>query len=221
MNCIPPRAGYLQGLRDLCSRHGTVLIFDEVMTGFRVALGGAQQLYGITPDLSTFGKIIGGGMPVGAYGGKREIMEKGRTVRADLPGRHAFRQSGGDGRGPGHAGTDPGARVSTPSSNARHTCWRTACVRSRPMPACHSTRTPSAACSACSSRRTKWKPIHRPLPATCRPSTASSTRCSSAGVYLAPSAFEAGFMSLAHSAQDIADTLQAARDAFRGQKQPS
>src|SRR5512143_541175 len=76
MNCIPPRAGYLQGLRELCSRHGTLLIFDEVMTGFRVALGGAQQLYGITPDLSTFGKIIGGGMPVGAYGGRRDIMEK-------------------------------------------------------------------------------------------------------------------------------------------------
>src|SRR5512143_3080301 len=76
MNCIPPRAGYLQGLRELCSRHGTLLIFDEVMTGFRVALGGAQQLYGITPDLTTLGKVIGGGMPVGAFGGKRAIMEK-------------------------------------------------------------------------------------------------------------------------------------------------
>jgi glutamate-1-semialdehyde 2,1-aminomutase len=76
MNCIPPRAGYLQGLRELCTRHGALLIFDEVMTGFRVALGGAQQLYGITPDLSTFGKVIGGGMPVGAYGGRRDIMER-------------------------------------------------------------------------------------------------------------------------------------------------
>ena len=75
MNCIPPVEGYLQGLRDLCDQHGVLLIFDEVMTGFRVALGGAQALYGITPDLSTFGKVIGGGMPVGAFGGKREIME--------------------------------------------------------------------------------------------------------------------------------------------------
>lgn len=75
MNCIPPVAGYLQGLRDLCDKHGVLLIFDEVMTGFRVALGGAQALYGITPDLSTFGKVIGGGMPVGAFGGKRELME--------------------------------------------------------------------------------------------------------------------------------------------------
>lgn len=75
MNCIPPVAGYLQGLRDLCDQHGVLLIFDEVMTGFRVALGGAQALYGITPDLSTFGKVIGGGMPVGAFGGKRQYME--------------------------------------------------------------------------------------------------------------------------------------------------
>ncbi len=75
MNCIPPVDGYLQGLRELCDQHGVLLIFDEVMTGFRVALGGAQALYGITPDLSTFGKVIGGGMPVGAFGGKREYME--------------------------------------------------------------------------------------------------------------------------------------------------
>ncbi len=75
MNCIPPVDGYLQGLRDLCDEYGVVLIFDEVMTGFRVALGGAQAHYGVTPDMSTFGKVIGGGMPVGAFGGKRELME--------------------------------------------------------------------------------------------------------------------------------------------------
>jgi len=75
MNCIPPLEGYLQGLRDLCDQYGVLLIFDEVMTGFRVALGGAQSLYAVTPDLSTFGKVIGGGMPVGAFGGKREFME--------------------------------------------------------------------------------------------------------------------------------------------------
>jgi glutamate-1-semialdehyde 2,1-aminomutase len=76
MNCIPPVAGYLEGLRSACSQHGCLLIFDEVMTGFRVALQGAQGLFGITPDLSTFGKVIGGGMPVGAFGGKREFMEQ-------------------------------------------------------------------------------------------------------------------------------------------------
>ncbi|MFZ9363721.1 MAG: glutamate-1-semialdehyde 2,1-aminomutase [Arenimonas sp.] len=73
-NCILPAEGYLQHLRDLCTQYGSLLIFDEVMTGFRVALGGAQALYGITPDLTTFGKIIGGGMPVGAYGGRRDLL---------------------------------------------------------------------------------------------------------------------------------------------------
>ena len=75
MSCIPPKPGFLAGLRALCDEYGSVLIFDEVMTGFRVALGGAQALYGITPDLTTLGKIIGGGLPVGAFGGKQDIMQ--------------------------------------------------------------------------------------------------------------------------------------------------
>lgn len=74
MGCIPPAAGFLKGLRDLCSAHGALLIFDEVMTGFRVALGGAQELFNVKPDLTCLGKIIGGGLPVGAYGGRKEIM---------------------------------------------------------------------------------------------------------------------------------------------------
>jgi len=75
MGCIPPAPGFLQGLRSLCTKDGIVLIFDEVMTGFRVAPGGAQQLYNIVPDLTTLGKVIGGGLPVGAYGGKKDIMK--------------------------------------------------------------------------------------------------------------------------------------------------
>ncbi|QQE88092.1 glutamate-1-semialdehyde 2,1-aminomutase [Azotobacter chroococcum] len=75
MNCVPPAPGFLEGLREQCDKHGVVLIFDEVMTGFRVALGGAQAHYGVTPDLSTFGKIVGGGMPVGCFGGRQAIME--------------------------------------------------------------------------------------------------------------------------------------------------
>ncbi len=75
MGCVLPKPGYLEGLRTLCDQHGIVLIFDEVMTGFRLAAGGAQELLGVTPDLTTLGKVIGGGMPVGAYGGKREIMD--------------------------------------------------------------------------------------------------------------------------------------------------
>jgi glutamate-1-semialdehyde 2,1-aminomutase len=75
MGCVPPQPGYLQKLRHLCDSNGIVLIFDEVMTGFRLSLGGAQQLYGVSPDMTTMGKIIGGGLPVGAYGGRREIMD--------------------------------------------------------------------------------------------------------------------------------------------------
>jgi glutamate-1-semialdehyde 2,1-aminomutase len=74
MGCVLPKDGYLQGLRDICTKEGIVLIFDEVMTGFRLAKGGAQERFGVTPDMTTLGKIIGGGMPVGAYGGKTEIM---------------------------------------------------------------------------------------------------------------------------------------------------
>ncbi|MEN8711863.1 MAG: glutamate-1-semialdehyde 2,1-aminomutase [Arenicellales bacterium] len=76
MNCVPPVPGFLQGLRDLCDQHGTVLIFDEVMTGFRVALGGAQAHYSVSPDLTTLGKVIGGGLPVGAFGGRAELMDQ-------------------------------------------------------------------------------------------------------------------------------------------------
>ncbi len=75
MNCVPPAMGFLEGLRDLCSDHGALLIFDEVMTGFRVGLHGAQGRYGVTPDLTALGKVIGGGLPVGAFGGRRDIME--------------------------------------------------------------------------------------------------------------------------------------------------
>jgi glutamate-1-semialdehyde 2,1-aminomutase len=75
MGCVPPASGFLQGLREVCDRTGTLLIFDEVMTGFRVAWGGAQALYGVSPDLTTLGKVIGGGLPIGAYGGKRELMD--------------------------------------------------------------------------------------------------------------------------------------------------
>ena len=75
MNCIPPEQGFLEALRELCTQYGVVLIFDEVMCGFRAAKGGAQEVYGVTPDMTTLGKVIGGGMPVGAFGGKKEIME--------------------------------------------------------------------------------------------------------------------------------------------------
>src|SRR6202008_126367 len=75
MGLVPPGEGFLTGLRDLCTRHGIVLIFDEVISGFRAARGGAQELFGVRPDLTCLGKIIGGGLPVGAYGGRADLME--------------------------------------------------------------------------------------------------------------------------------------------------
>ncbi len=214
MNCIPPRAGYLQGLRELCSRHGAVLIFDEVMTGFRVALGGAQQLYGITPDLSTFGKIIGGGMPVGAYGGKREIMEKvapsGPIYQAGTLSGNPVAMAAGLAmleliQAPGFyaelerkthlladglraVAADAGVPFGTNAVCGMFGLFFTAEKVE--------TYTQATACDVPAFNRFFHDMLER-------------------GVYLAPSAFEAGFMSLAHSEHDIADTLQAARDAFR------
>ena len=94
MNLIAPTPGFLQGLRELCDRHGAVLIFDEVMTGFRLHLQGAQGLYGVAPDLTTLGKVIGGGMPVGAFGGTRAIMEKIAPLGPGVSGGNAVGQSG-------------------------------------------------------------------------------------------------------------------------------
>ena len=108
MNLIAPRREFLEAMRELCDQYGSVLIFDEVMTGFRVGLGSAQGLYGITPDLSTFGKVVGGGMPLGAFGGRREIMEQDRAARPGLSGRHAVRQPAVRGRRSGDAEEDPG-----------------------------------------------------------------------------------------------------------------
>ena len=85
MSLVAPRPSFLEALRGLCTRYGAVLIFDEVMTGFRVALGGAQSLYGVAPDLTTLGKVIGGGLPVGACGGRRDIMQKNTPLRPLYP----------------------------------------------------------------------------------------------------------------------------------------
>jgi glutamate-1-semialdehyde 2,1-aminomutase len=82
MGCVPPVAGFLEGLREICTREGAVLVFDEVMTGFRVAAGGAQERFGVMPDLTTLGKVIGGGLPVGAYGGREDLM---RQIAPDGP----------------------------------------------------------------------------------------------------------------------------------------
>jgi glutamate-1-semialdehyde 2,1-aminomutase len=213
MNCIPPRPGYLDGLRELCSRHGTLLIFDEVMTGFRVAAGGAQQLYGITPDLSTFGKVIGGGMPVGAYGGRREIMEQ---VAPSGPIYQAGTLSGNPVAMA--AGLAMLELIQAPDFYAaleRKTHLLADGLRAVALEAGVPLST-NAVCGMFgiffSSKKveTYTQAVACDVAAFNRFFHAMLTR----GVYLAPSAFEAGFMSNAHSEQDIADTLTAARAAF-------
>jgi glutamate-1-semialdehyde 2,1-aminomutase len=214
MNLILPKPGFLQGLRDVCDRNGAVLIFDEVMTGFRLHLQGAQGLYGITPDLTTLGKVIGGGMPVGAFGGRRAIMEKiaplgpvyqagtlsGNpvavaaglaTLRAiQAPGFHArlaertLALTTGLGGAARRAGVDF-------SAQAIGGMFGIYFARTAPDSL--------ATVMACDKDRFN-RFFHRML---------------DAGVYLAPSAFEAGFVSAAHSADDIDQTLRLAEESLR------
>ena len=214
MNCIPPRAGYLQGLRELCTQHGALLIFDEVMTGFRVALGGAQQLYGIKPDLSTFGKVIGGGMPVGAYGGRREIMEK---VAPSGPIYQAGTLSGNPiAMAAGLAMLEiiqqPGFHADLERKTQLLADGLLAVALEAGVPF-----TVNRVCGmfglffTAENVETYAQATHCDVAAFNRFFHAMLER----GVYLAPSAFEAGFMSTAHGEGDIAATLDAARAAFR------
>ncbi|ALN89902.1 MULTISPECIES: glutamate-1-semialdehyde 2,1-aminomutase [Lysobacter] len=212
-NCILPEDGYLQHLRELCSRHGALLIFDEVMTGFRVALGGAQQRYGIVPDLSTFGKIIGGGMPVGAYGGRRDLMSQ---VAPSGPIYQAGTLSGNPvAMAAGLATLEliqaPGFHDALERSTHALCDGLEAAAREAGV-AFHTTRAPgmfglyfregpvrSFADAMASDTQRFNRFFHGML---------------ERGVYLAPSAFEAGFVSSAHGEAEIAQTIEAARAAF-------
>ena len=213
-NCLPPRAGYLQHLRELCTRHGALLIFDEVMTGFRVALGGAQALYGVTPDLSTFGKIIGGGMPVGAYGGRRDLMAQiapsgpiyqagtlsGNPVAmaaglamlelVQAPGFHDRLSAATNALCDGleSAAREAGVALTTNRVGGMFGLFFT----SEKV----DTYAQAIACDTQAFNRFFHAMLER-------------------GVYLAPSAYEAGFISSAHDAAVIAETIGAAREAFQ------
>ncbi|MDC8804652.1 glutamate-1-semialdehyde 2,1-aminomutase [Halomonas pacifica] len=214
MNCIPPLPGFLEGLRKVCDRHGSVLIFDEVMTGFRVALGGAQAYYGITPDLTCLGKIVGGGMPVGAFGGKREIMEQISPL------------------GPVYqAGTLSGSPLAMAAGIALLTKVREPgfhdALAQRVETLCSGleTRAKAAGIEMITQRAggmfgvffTGQSRVDNFAQATACDAAAFRTFFSAMldeGVYLAPSAYEAGFMSSAHTAEDIQATLDAAERAF-------
>ncbi len=213
MNCIPPAPGFLAGLRELCTRYGSVLIFDEVMTGFRVARGGAQELYGVIPDLTTLGKIIGGGMPVGAFGGKRAIMEQLAPL------------------GPVYqAGTLSGNPVALAAGLATLDLIASprfhADLAAKTRQLCDELVT--AACEAGVLLTTNYVGGMFGLFFTAENVTnyAQATACDverfktffhgmlAEGVYFAPSAFEAGFMSSAHTEADLDATAVAARRVF-------
>jgi glutamate-1-semialdehyde 2,1-aminomutase len=214
MGVVPPAEGFLSGLRALTQAHGALLIFDEVMTGFRVAPGGAQALYGIDPDLTTLGKVIGGGLPVGAYAGKREIME---TVAPAGPMYQAGTLSGnplamtaglvtlGELRRPGAF-----ERLAARTERLCEGIGQAAAAAGVPV---HQTRAGTMFCTYFSSA-----PVTDYASAKAS-DTAAFGRFFQAmlaqGVYLAPSQFEAGFTSTAHDDEAIEATIEAARRAFR------
>ncbi|MGM0525035.1 MAG: glutamate-1-semialdehyde 2,1-aminomutase [Pseudomonadota bacterium] len=214
MNCIPPVPGFLEGLRDICDNYGSVLIFDEVMSGFRAAPGGAQERYGVTPDLTTLGKVIGGGMPVGAFGGKTEVMD---YIAPNGPVYQAGTLSGNPvAMSAGLAAlsqlTKPGlyeqlyARVDQLLDGLQ----QLADEAGIPL-------TTNRAGSMFGFFFTTEKEVTTYQQATqCNMEHFRSFYHSmlEQGVYLAPSAFEGGFMSAAHTEQDIKDTLAAAKQAF-------
>jgi glutamate-1-semialdehyde 2,1-aminomutase len=212
MGCIPPEPGFLQGLRDLTERHGAVLIFDEVMTGFRVAQGGAQALYGVTPDLTTLGKIIGGGLPVGAFGGRVEIMSH---VAPEGPVYQAGTLSGNPlATAAGLAMLDAldASVYATLATTTEKLCQGLIAAAARHGVAV----TVNRVCGMFSvffsgSRITEFDHV-------ANTDVAAFNRFFHAmldqGVYLAPSAFEAAFVSTAHDDAAVQATLDAADRAF-------
>jgi glutamate-1-semialdehyde 2,1-aminomutase len=215
MGVVPPAEGFLAGLRELCDTHGVVLIFDEVITGFRVALGGAQERFGVVPDLTTLGKIIGGGFPVGAFGGKREIMEKLAPVG---PVYQAGTLSGNPvamvaGLATLAALKQPGVYAELERKGARLEAGLRAAVDSARIPA-YLTRVGSMACMFFTDAEVRdWTTA----------ATSDTARYAAyfrgmldAGFWLAPSQFEATFVGLAHSDADIDAMTAAAADVLAG-----
>ena len=173
---VPPADGFLAGLRDRCRQHGILLIFDEVISGFRASAGGAQDLFGIDPDLTCLGKIIGGGLPVGAYGGRADIMEHGRAGRSGVSGRNAVGKSGGDDGGALGAEASGAEAVSKPRTT-RGGCSRPAWPTPHATPACRFRSTRSARCSRRSSRQRRCATISPRWPRTPAHTRRSSTEC--------------------------------------------
>ena len=219
MNCIPPSKSFLLGLRELCDVHGIVLIFDEVMSGFRVSLGGAQQWYGVTPDMTCLGKVIGGGLPVGAFGGKREIMEYlaplGPVYQAGTLSGNPLAMAAG--LAMLKAIQQPGFYPQLEARVKQMLDGFQAAADKRGIPF-----SSNSAGSMFGLFFTELDEV------TCFKDVAE--QCDGErfnqffhgmlqqGVYLAPSSFEAGFMSIAHSEQDIEATIAAAEHVMTNLK---
>ena len=207
MGCVPPQPGFLEALREITARHGALLILDEVMTGFRVAFGGAQQRYGIRPDMTTLGKVIGGGLPIGAYGGRAEIMRRvapaGPIYQAGTLSGNPLAVAAGlamlrylkahpeiyvelESKSTAIAGAAP-AGITVNRVGSMFTWFFT----DQPVTDYDSAKRSDTA---------RFAAFHRSM--------------LDHGIYLPPSQFEAAFVSAAHTAEDIRKTVQAARQAF-------
>jgi glutamate-1-semialdehyde 2,1-aminomutase len=215
MNCVPPEAGFLETLRSVCDQYGSVLIFDEVMTGFRVALGGAQTLYNVKPDLTTLGKVIGGGMPVGAFGGSRKIMEciapLGSVYQAGTLSGNPVAMA---------AGLKTLELISAPDfyENLTAKTEKFALAMQERAKQARIALSVNYVGGMFGLFFTKEEKISR-LARVMQCDTELFKRFFHAmlaeGVYLAPSAFEAGFVSAAHTEDDLAQTLEAASRVFK------
>ncbi len=211
---IPPVDGFLEGLRAITERHGALLVFDEVMTGFRVALGGAQERYGIEPDLTTLGKVIGGGLPVGAFGGRRDLMEQiapaGPVYQAGTLSGNPLAMAAGNAQLRYLEEEDP-------FDDLAHSAER---LSSGIVAALNESGIPATGCSVGS----MWgvffnqEPVHsfeEAQGADLDAFRAFHRACLDRGVFLAPSPFEAGFVSTAHTPGVIDETLEVVREAAR------
>jgi glutamate-1-semialdehyde 2,1-aminomutase len=208
MGCVPPQPGYLQALREITAKHGALLIFDEVMTGFRVAFGGAQQRYGIHPDMTTLGKVIGGGLPIGAYGGRADIMQCVAPV------------------GPVYqAGTLSGNPLAVAAGLAMLRYLKAHPEVYDQLESRAVALTANAPAGVTVNRvGSMFTFFFTDQPVTDWESAKRSDTAKfgkffrhmlERGIYLAPSQFEAAFMSAAHTEEDVAKTVEAAEEAFR------
>ncbi|HEY4369906.1 MAG TPA: glutamate-1-semialdehyde 2,1-aminomutase [Steroidobacteraceae bacterium] len=214
MNCVLPVPGFLEALRAVCTQHGSVLIFDEVMTGFRVALGGAQALYGIKPDLTTLGKIVGGGMPVGAFGGRRDIMERisplGPVYQAGTLSGNPVAMA---------AGLATLEGIAVPGFHDRLN-ERTAQLIEGLQHAARAANIPLVTNHVCGmfglffTDREQVRYFSDVMACDVERFKRFFHGMLEEGIYLAPSAFEAGFVSSAHTQAHIETTIAAARRVF-------